>query len=208
MITIKGVRAREILDSRGNPTLEADILFSDGSFGRAAVPSGASTGKYEAVELRDGDRARYKGMGVLKAVNNVNQEIAKTLTGKPVGDQASLDKKLIELDGTPNKEKLGANAILGVSLAFAYASAVSQRHTLYHSIGNFERYVLPVPMMNILNGGKHAADSTDFQEFMIMPTSAASFQKAMQMGAEIYQSLKKVLKDKKLSFTLLSNVSV
>ena len=162
MLTIKGIRAREILDSRAYLHLwKLRCCCSDGLFGRAAEPPGASTGKYEAIELRDGDKARYKGLGVLKAVNNVNDVISPEITGKPAGDQAGLDNKLIELDGTPNKQKLGANAILGVSLAYAYASASSQRRTLFHSIGNFERYVLPVPMMNILNGGRHAANSTD-----------------------------------------------
>jgi enolase len=199
MLTIKKVMAREILDSRGNPTLEADVLLSDGTVGRAAVPSGASTGKHEAVELRDGDIKRYKGLGVLKAVNNVNKEIAKTLTGRSATDQPALDSKLIELDGTPNKSRLGANALLGVSLAVAYATAASKKCSLYRYLSNEKSYILPVPMMNILNGGKHAANSTDFQEFMILPVGAASFQKAMQMGAEVYQTLKKVLKDKKLN---------
>ncbi|MBN1368179.1 MAG: phosphopyruvate hydratase [Dehalococcoidales bacterium] len=199
MPTIKKVTAREILDSRGNPTLEVDVLLSDGTLGRAAVPSGASTGKYEAVELRDGDAKRYKGLGVLKAVANVNKEIAKAIIGLSATNQAALDRKLIELDGTPNKSRLGANAILGISLAVAHAAAASKNLPLYRYLGNEKKYILPVPMMNILNGGKHAADSTDLQEFMIMPLGAASFQHAMQMGAEVYQSLKKVLKDKKLN---------
>ena len=197
MLTVKGVRAREILDSRGNPTLEAEVLLSDGSLGRAAVPSGASTGKYEAVELRDGDKSRYKGLGVLKAVENVNRIIAKAIMGASPEDQAAIDGIMVDIDGTPNKSKLGANAILGVSLAVAQATANSKKFPLYHYLGDNERYALPVPMMNILNGGKHAADSTDFQEFMVMPVGAETFQKAMQMGAEVYQSLKKVLKDKK-----------
>jgi enolase len=199
MLTIKTVKAREILDSRGNPTLEAELALSDNTVGRAAVPSGASTGKYEAVELRDGDTKRYKGLGVLKAVNSVNHEIAKTIIGLPAMDQTAIDYKLIELDGTPNKSRLGANAILGVSLAVAHAAAAAKKVPLYRYLSNEKYYILPVPMMNILNGGKHAANSTDFQEFMILPVGAASFQKAMQMGAEIYQSLKKVLKDKKLN---------
>ncbi len=199
MLTIKKVKAREILDSRGNPTLEAEAILSDGTVGGAAVPSGASTGKYEAVELRDGDIARFKGLGVLKAVNNVNKEIGRAIIGLSATDQQALDHKLIELDGTPNKSRLGANAILGVSLAVAHAAAAAKKMPLYHYLGNEKNYILPVPMMNILNGGKHAADSTDFQEFMILPVGAPSFQKAMQMGAEIYQTLKKVLKDKKLN---------
>ena len=199
MPTIKKVTAREILDSRGNPTLEAEVILSDGSCGRAAVPSGASTGKYEAVELRDGDTKRYKGLGVLKAVNNVNKEIARAITGLSATNQAALDRELIGLDNTPNKSGLGANAILGVSLAVAHAAAASKKLPLYRYLNNDKSYILPIPMMNILNGGKHAADSTDFQEFMIMPVGAGNFQQAMQMGAEIYQTLKKVLKDKKLN---------
>jgi enolase len=199
MITIKAVRAREILDSRGNPTVEAEIMLSNGVTGRAAVPSGASTGKYEAIELRDGDASRYNGLGVLKAVSNINQSIAKAIVGIPPDDQIAVDRRMIELDGTPNKSKLGANAILATSLALAHAAANSHGIPLYHYLGQTKKYVLPVPMMNILNGGKHAADSTDFQEFMIMPVGAASFKKAIQMGAEVYQALKKVLKDKKLN---------
>jgi enolase len=199
MLTIKTVKAREILDSRGNPTLEAEVTLSDNTVGRAAVPSGASTGKYEAVELRDNDISRFKGLGVLKAVKNVNSEIAKAIIGLSAMDQIAIDHKLIELDGTPNKSRLGANAILVVSLAVAHATATAQKLSLYRYLSNEEYYVLPVPMMNILNGGKHAANSTDFQEFMILPVGAATFQKAMQMGVEVYQTLKKVLKDKKLN---------
>jgi enolase len=199
MLTIKNVKAREILDSRGNPTLEADVLLSDGTIGSAAVPSGASTGKHEALELRDGDKSRYKGQGVLKAINNVNTVIAHAVTGLPADDQVNLDRKMIEMDGTPDKSKLGANSILGVSLAVARAAANSQKLPLYRYLGKSEKYILPVPLMNILNGGKHAADSTDLQEFMIMPAGAAGFRQAIQMGAEIYQTLKKVLKDGKLN---------
>ena len=199
MTTIKDVHAREILDSRGNPTLEVGVLLSDGATGYAAVPSGASTGKHEAVELRDGDKSRYNGLGVLKAVGNVNGIITKAVKGAHVDDQVGIDRRLIELDGTPNKSNLGANAILGVSIAVAHAAADSHGIPLYHYLGQVKQYVLPVPMMNILNGGKHAANSTDFQEFMIMPVGAGSFRTAVQMCAEIYHMLKRVLKDKKLN---------
>ncbi|MBI4303301.1 MAG: phosphopyruvate hydratase [Chloroflexi bacterium] len=198
MSAIDTVKAREILDSRGNPTLEVEVRLSDGTMGRGAVPSGASTGKHEAVELRDGD-SRFNGLGVLRAVNNVNKEIAPVIAGIPVTDQAAIDRKLIELDGTPNKSRLGANAILGVSLAVAHAAANLAHTSLYQHLNKASSYTLPVPLMNILNGGKHAADSTDFQEFMVVPAGAASFRQALQMGAEVYQSLKKVLKDKKLN---------
>jgi enolase len=193
--TISIIRAGEILDSRGNPTLEVNVELSDGATGWAAVPSGASTGKYEAVELRDGE-ARFNGLGVLRAVNNVNQEIAAALAGMSVGDQADIDRKLTELDGTADKSYLGANAILGVSLAFAYAAASSLAIPLYGHLGKSGRYTLPVPMMNILNGGRHAANSTDFQEFMVVPAGADSFRQALQMGTEVYHSLKKVLRDR------------
>jgi enolase len=196
---ISRIRAREILDSRGNPTVEVEVELSDGTIGRAAVPSGASTGKYEALELRDGDTARFKGKGVLTAVNNVNQKIAPTIVGTPATDQTAIDHKLIELDGTPNKSRLGANAVLGVSLAVAHAAANQAHIPLYHYLGKAKTYTLPVPLMNILNGGKHAADSTDFQEFMIVPAGTASFHHALQMGTEIYHSLKKVLQDKGLN---------
>jgi enolase len=197
--TISRLKAREILDSRGNPTVEVEVELSDGTIGRAAVPSGASTGTYEALELRDGDASRFKGLGVLKAVNNVNRIMTLSIVGISVTDQAEVDRKLIELDGTTNKSHLGANAILGVSLAIAHAAA-NQAHTpLYHHLGKEETYVLPVPMMNILNGGKHAADSTDFQEFMVVPTGANSFHQALQIGTEVYHSLKRVLKDKGLN---------
>ncbi len=198
MSTIENVKAREILDSRGNPTLEVEVELYDGTIGRAAVPSGASTGKYEAVELRDGDKSRYNGKGVLKAVANVNETIAGAIIGMSAADQAEIDRTLIELDGTPDKSKLGANAILGTSLAVAHAAANLLDMPLYRYLGGVSTYTLPVPMMNILNGGKHAANSTDFQEFMVMPAGADSFSKALQMGTEVYHALKKVLKDKGL----------
>ncbi len=198
MSTISKIRAREILDSRGNPTLEVEVELSDGATGRAAVPSGASTGRYEAVELRDGE-SRFNGLGVLRAVNNVNQDIAAALAGMPVTEQEAIDHKLTGLDGTENKSRLGANAILGVSLAVAHASANSAGVPLYHYLGQADKYTLPVPMMNILNGGKHAAGSTDLQEFMVVPAGASSFRQALQMGTEVYHSLKKVLKDKGLN---------
>lgn len=198
---IKKITAREILDSRGNPTVEVDVTLSDGSFGRAAVPSGASTGSHEAVELRDKD-ARYGGKGVLKAVKNANTTLTKALVGKDF-DQRSLDLKMIEVDGTPNKGKIGANAILGISLAFAHAAAKSKKVPLwkyFNQIAKTKNTVqLPVPMMNILNGGKHAENSTDFQEFMVMPVGAKSFKEALRMGAEIFHSLKKILHDKHLN---------
>jgi enolase len=178
MSTIKNLTAREILDSRGNPTLEVEAILESGSTGRAAVPSGASTGKYEAVELRDGDKSRYNGKGVLKAVANVNGTIAKAIIGMSATDQGKIDRTLIELDGTPDKSKLGANAILGTSLAVAYASADLKNIPLYQYLGEANNYTLPVPMMNILNGGRHAANSTDLQEFMVMPAGASSFSQA------------------------------
>ncbi len=199
MTSIKSVKAWEILDSRGNPTLEVAVTLDGGATGRAAVPSGASTGRYEAVELRDGDKSRYSGKGVLKAIGNVNDIIAGVIAGMPATDQAAIDEKLIELDGTPDKSKLGANAILGVSLAVAYAAASQENRPLYRYIKDNRKYVLPVPMLNILNGGKHAANSTDLQEFMVMPAGAASFARALQMGTEVYHALKKVLKDRGLN---------
>ncbi len=199
MSTIDNVRAREILDSRGNPTLEVEVGLSDGTTGRAAVPSGASTGKYEAVELRDGDSSRFNGLGVLKAVNNVNQHIAAAIIGMLATDQAAIDHKLIELDGTTNKSHLGANSILGTSLAVAHAAANLLGIPLYRYLGKVATYTLPVPMMNILNGGRHAADSTDFQEFMVVPAGASSFSHALQMGTEVYHCLKGVLRDKGLN---------
>jgi len=191
---IEDVVARQILDSRGNPTVEVEVLLADGTIGRAAVPSGASTGAYEAVELRDNDPSRYKGKGVEQAVENVNQTIAPELIGWNALDQYEIDNLLIELDGTPNKSNLGANAILGVSLAVAHAAANSLGLPLYRYLGGVNGRVLPIPMMNILNGGKHAADSADFQEFMVMPVGAKTFSKALRMGVEVYHSLKAVLK--------------
>lgn len=205
VVKISKVLAREILDSRGNPTVEVDLTLSDGSFGRAAVPSGASTGKYEAVELRDGDKKRYAGKGVLKAVKNVNEVISKKIKGKAF-TQRELDETLIELDGTENKGKLGANAILGVSLAFAHAMAKSQKQPLYNYFAKVSKtknkVQLPVPMMNILNGGKHAENSTDFQEFMIVPHGFTTFSKALQAGTEVFHALKKILHDKGLNTTV------
>ena len=193
--TIAWVDAREILDSRGNPTIEVDVVTEDGSLGRAAVPSGASTGINEAVELRDGDKARYGGKGVLTAVANVTERIGPSILGFDAADQADIDSVLIELDGTPNKGELGANAILGVSLACAHAAASSHEMPLYRWIGGAGARVLPVPMFNILNGGKHATDSTDFQEFMVMPVGIDSFPEALRAGAEIFASLRKILHD-------------
>lgn len=198
-VTIKRITAREILDSRGNPTVEVDVELSDGTSATAAVPSGASTGKYEAVELRDGDKRRYGGLGVSRAVDNVHREIAPALLGTVASDQESIDEKLIKLDGTTNKSRLGANAILGVSLAVAKAAARSHRLPLYRYLGGRTAALLPIPMMNILNGGKHAADSTDFQEFMIVPAGASSFKQSLQIGTEVYHALKRVIKDKGLS---------
>ena len=198
MSVIEKVKAREILDSRGNPTLEVEVELYDGTVGRAAVPSGASTGKYEALELRDGDKSRYSGKGVLTAVANVNGPIADAVTGMSASDQAAIDHTLIELDGTPDKSKLGANAMLGTSLAAAHAMASLLEIPLYRYLGGVGACTLPVPMMNILNGGKHAANSTDLQEFMVMPVGAKSFGQAMRMGAEVYHALKKVLKDRGL----------
>jgi enolase len=199
MAKIEKVKAREILDSRGNPTVEVEVQLADGTTGTSAVPSGASTGKHEVLELRDGDKSRYAGKGVLKAVANVNDIIAKKVIGMPADGQASLDHTLIELDGTPDKSKLGANAILGVSLAVACAAANSHKTSLFRFLGGGASNVLPVPMMNILNGGKHAENSTDLQEFLVMPAGANTFSKALQMGTEVYHALKKVLKDKKLN---------
>jgi enolase len=196
---IADVRAREILDSRGNPTVEVDVTLEDGSFGRAAVPSGASTGAYEAVELRDGDKDRYGGKGVSKAVANANGEIRRAVLGFDATDQGGLDARLLALDGTPNKGNLGANAILGVSLAAAHAAAASVGLPLYRYLGGPGAVTLPVPMFNILNGGKHAEDSTDFQEFMVMPVGARSLRHALQAGAEIYQALKKLLHQRGLA---------
>jgi enolase len=196
MSYIETVVAREILDSRGNPTVEVDVILEDGSYARASVPSGASTGENEAIELRDGDASRYGGKGVRKAINHINTEIAAALEGWPATDQVGIDKLLSQLDGTPNKANLGANAILGVSLAVARAAAVSQGIPLYRYIGGANAHILPTPMMNILNGGKHADNSTDFQEFMILPVGASSFAEALQWGAECYHALHKTLKQK------------
>ncbi len=202
--TIKSIMGREILDSRGNPTVEVDVTLKDGSFGRAAVPSGASTGSYEAIELRDGDKKRYLGKGVLKAVENVNTKLRKALAGKTF-DQKTLDAAMIALDGTHNKANLGANAILGISLAFAHAAAASTKKPLYAYFANIAKtgkpMSLPLPMMNILNGGKHAENSTDLQEFMIMPVGAKTFSEALRMGAEVFHHLKKMLHDQHLNTT-------
>lgn len=199
MSLIDEVYAREILDSRGNPTVEVEVTLEDGSMGRAAVPSGASTGAFEAVELRDGDKTRYLGKGVLDAVENVNAEIAPEIEGLDPFDQPGLDRELIALDGTENKGKLGANAILGVSLASAKAAAEFIGLPLYQYLGGVNAKQLPVPMMNILNGGKHADNNVDIQEFMIMPVGAKSFREALRMGTEVYHSLKAVLKEKSLA---------
>lgn len=202
MTTITDVFAREIMDSRGNPTVEVDVVLEDGTLGRAAVPSGASTGAYEAVELRDGDKSRYLGKGVLKAVDNVNSIIAPEVVGMDALDQVGVDRVMLELDGTPNKEKLGANAILGVSMAVAKAAASALGMSLYQYLGGFNAKQLPVPMMNILNGGKHADNNVDIQEFMVMPVGATSFAEALRMCAEIYHSLKAVLKGRGLSTSI------
>ena len=195
IIEIVDVLGREILDSRGNPTVEVEVYLEDGTVGRAAVPSGASTGVHEACELRDGDKSRYLGKGVVKAVENVNTEIAECLVGMNVLDQVAIDKAMIELDGTPNKGRLGANAILGASLACAKAAAESLGTSLYNYIGGANAKVLPVPMMNILNGGAHATNNVDIQEFMIMPVGACCWKKALQMCAEVFHTLKSVLKE-------------
>jgi enolase len=199
MATITDIVAREILDSRGNPTVEVDVLLEDGSMGRAAVPSGASTGEHEAVELRDNDAARYMGKGVSSAVEFVDTEIADALIGMDASDQRQIDRVLCEVDGTPNKARLGANAILGVSLAAAKAAAEYHGLPLFRYIGGVHATMLPTPLMNILNGGRHADNNVDIQEFMVMPVGAASFSHGLQMGTEIYHSLKNVLKAKGLS---------
>src|SRR3989442_2793773 len=196
MTTIVKITGREILDSRGNPTVEADVHLADRSMGRAAVPSGASTGEHEAVELRDGDRTRYLGKGTQQAAAHINGEIAAALHGKDAVQQAEIDSAMIRLDGTPNKGRLGANAILAVSMATARAAAASQRTPLYRYLGGVAARVLPVPMMNILNGGAHADNSVDLQEFMIAPYGAAKFSEALRMGVEVFHTLKKVLKDR------------
>jgi enolase len=197
--TIESVKAQEILDSRGNPTVEAEVTLADGTVGVASVPSGASTGKYEAVELRDGDKSRYRGLGVLKAIDHVDTEIAPAIAGMSALEQTDIDQRLIELDGTADKSRLGANAILATSLAVAKAAASFQHVPLYRYLGGARAKQLPVPMLNILNGGKHASDSVDFQEFMIVPLGAANFHKAMQVSSEVYHSLRRVLEDRGLS---------
>ena len=199
MSKIKSIKASEILDSRGNPTIAATVVLDSGTIGSAAVPSGASTGKYEAIELRDGDKTRFNGLGVLKAVNNVNKDIAAALTGMEAGGQEAIDNIMIKLDGTADKSHLGANAILGASLAVAHAAANDAKKPLYRYLNDTKTYTLPVPMLNILNGGKHATNSTDLQEFMVVPAGAKTFHDALRMGAEVYQALKKVLKDKGLN---------
>lgn len=196
MSTISEIHARQILDSRGNPTIEVDVTTEDGHFGRAAVPSGASTGKHEAVELRDNDKSVYMGKGVLQAVNNVNDIIAEELIGWEVTDQAGIDKFLIQLDGTPNKAKLGANATLAVSMAVAKAAAEESNQPLYRYLGGVNAFTLPIPLMNIINGGAHADNKIDFQEFMIVPVGAPSFSEGLRWGVEIFHHLKSVLKKK------------
>jgi enolase len=199
MIVISEVKAREILDSRGNPTVEADVYCSNGVMGRAAVPSGASTGEHEAIELRDGDAQRYGGKGVQRAVQNIEEQIGPALMGRAVTDQLGIDSMMLEVDGTPNKSNLGANAILAVSLASARAAAASVQLPLYRYLGGPLARVMPVPMMNILNGGAHATNTVDFQEFMIVPVGADSFFEALRMGTEVFHSLKKVLVKRKLA---------
>ena len=202
MSSIESIKASEVLDSRGNPTVQVEVWLADDSRGVAAVPSGASTGTHEAYELRDGDEARYGGRGVLQAVANVNGEIAEALDGSDALDQAAIDDELIELDGTPKKSRLGANAILGVSLAIARAAADSVDVPLYRYLGGSNARVLPVPMFNILNGGVHAADSTDFQEFMIVPAGAQTFREAVRMGSEVYHALRRLLGERNLSVNI------
>ena len=198
MSNISKILGREVLDSRGNPTVEVEVVLSSGAFGRAIVPSGASTGEHEAAELRDGGK-RYRGKGVLDAVGNVNTEIAAALNGKPADDQATIDNALCKLDGTQNKSRLGANAILGVSLALAHATAAERKMPLYRSVGGNDACVLPVPMMNVINGGAHADNNVDLQEFMVMPIGASSFSEALRWGVETYQTLKSLLHDRKMA---------
>ncbi len=202
MPNIKSIRGREIIDSRGNPTVEADVLLEDGSMGRAVAPSGASTGELEALELRDGDKSRFGGKGVLKAVLNINGMITDALIGQDAEQQSDIDQIMLDLDGTDNKSKLGANAILAVSLASAHAVARSRGVPLYRSLFDREQYQLPVPMMNIINGGAHADNSVDMQEFMILPVGAPNFREAVRYGAEVFHALKKVLSDKGLATTV------
>jgi len=196
MSVILDIRSREILDSRGNPTVEVEVITESGAFGRAAVPSGASTGKYEAVELRDGDKKRFMGKGVLNACKNIEEKITEALIGEDIFDQVLIDKTMLEIDGTDNKANLGANAILGVSMAVAKAAAMESGQPLYRYLGGVNAHVLPVPMMNILNGGSHADNSIDFQEFMIMPLAAETFSESLRMGTEVFHTLKGVLKAK------------
>jgi enolase len=196
MKSIKSVKGRQILDSRGNPTIEVDVELRDGSVGRAAVPSGASTGSHEAVELRDGDPSVFRGLGVSKAIVNIREIIAPAIVGMSAVDQVAIDHKMVSLDGTPNKARLGANAMLGVSLAVAHAASNSQGMPLYRYLGGEAARLLPVPLMNILNGGKHAEDSVDLQEFMVLPVGARNFAHAIQMGSDVYHALKKVLKSR------------
>ncbi|MEC9278187.1 MAG: phosphopyruvate hydratase [Chloroflexota bacterium] len=202
MTSIYSIRAREILDSRGNPTVEVDVALEDGSVGTSAVPSGASTGQYEAIELRDGDKNRYHGKGVLKALDNVQNVIRPNLIGFDAYDQEKLDSKLIELDGTENKSNLGANSILAVSLATAKAAAISSKKELFAHISKSDEYLIPVPMLNVINGGKHAENSTDIQEFMIVPVGFRTFSDAIKAGSEVYQSLQKNLSESNLSTTV------
>ena len=199
MTTIEGVKAREIIDSRGNPTVEVDVVLESGAFGRAAVPSGASTGTREALELRDQDKTRFNGKGVTQAVENINAVIAPEVLGMDAADQGGLDRRMIEMDGTENKSKLGANAILGVSMAAARAAADAYGQSLFRYLGGMGARYLPVPMMNIVNGGQHATNNLDIQEFMILPVSATSIAQAVRMGSETFHALKKILKDKGLS---------
>ncbi len=199
---VRSVRAREILDSRGNPTVEVDVVLKSGATGTAKVPSGASTGVHEALELRDGDKARYGGKGVLQAVANVNETIARRVAGMPANDQRAIDQALIDLDGTTNKSQLGANATLGVSLAVAHAAAANAGVPLYRYLGGEDAHLLPLPLFNILNGGKHAEGSTDFQEFMVAPVGAPTFAEALRMGSEVYHSLFRLLHDRGLPTTV------
>ena len=199
MTAIASVHAREILDSRGNPTIEVDVELEDGAVGRAAVPSGASTGSHEAIELRDGDKSRFSGKGVLRAVANVNDTIAPAVEGMDAADQVALDRAMIELDGTPNKARLGANAILGVSLAAAHAAAADADEPLYRYLGGMRSRTLPLPQFNILNGGRHAVDSCDFQEFMVAPIGAPTFAEALRYGSEVFQALRAELHDRGLA---------
>ncbi len=199
MMTITALHAREILDSRGNPTIEVDCLLEGGSLGRAAVPSGASTGEHEAIELRDGDAARYRGKGVQNAIRHVNETIAPALLGMDAYDQTGIDERLIELDGTPNKGKLGANALLGVSMAVAHAAASALEVSLYRHLGGVHAHTLPVPMMNVVNGGAHADNSVDLQEFMVVPVGAPNFREALRWGTEVFHALAKVLKARGMS---------